>query len=146
MRPAERLLKLLHRVQSPGQGQWSASCPTSTHKHGDRSRCLSIKELSDGRLLLKCFAGCDNEDVLSAVGLSFSDLYPDKRESDHGQPARWPARDLLIVISDEAMVVHIAAEQLASGQALRPEDRERLTLAGNRIRTAMKVGGVYGRR
>ena len=145
MTPIETLLDRLQRVQPRGQGKWSASCPASAHKHGDRSRGLSVKELSNGRVLLKCFAGCDTEEVLNSISLTFSDLYPEKQGQVHGEPARWPARDLLIIISDEAMVVHIAAEQLASGKALRPEDRERVVLAGNRIRSALTVGGVYGR-
>jgi CHC2 zinc finger len=42
---------------------WMARCPA----HRDRSPSLSIRE-SDGRLLIHCFAGCTQEDVIVALG------------------------------------------------------------------------------
>lgn len=146
MRAVETLLQRLQRVQSRGQGKWLASCPTSAHKHGDRSRGLSVKELSDGVILLRCPAGCDNEDVLSAIGLTFSDLYPPKHEHELGGRPRWSMRDILLIISDEVLVVLIAAEQITSDKPLTEPDRERVALAVRRIRKAMMVGGIYGRR
>ena len=41
-----------------------------------RNPSLSIAE-SDGRILLRCHAGCPTEAVLSALGLRFSDLFVD---------------------------------------------------------------------
>ena len=38
----------------------------------------------DGRVLLKCFAGCDTKDILAAIGLTMRDLYPEP-EQKHGQ-------------------------------------------------------------
>ena len=49
-----------------------ASCP----HHTDRQASLSIKEGEDGRVLLHCFAGCANADVVASAGLSFPDLFP----------------------------------------------------------------------
>jgi len=45
-------------------------CPT----HEDRTASLSIKEGDDGRALLYCHAGCDTKDVVSALGLDWSDI------------------------------------------------------------------------
>lgn len=47
-----------------------ALCPA----HDDQNPSLSIKA-EDGKLLLKCFAGCTNEQVVAAMDLKLSDLY-----------------------------------------------------------------------
>ena len=52
--------------------QWMARCPA----HSDRRPSLSLRTTDDGVVLLHCFAGCATGDVLSALGLAFSDLYP----------------------------------------------------------------------
>jgi transposase-like protein len=53
---------------------WVARCPA----HEDKKASLSIRVGDDGRSLLHCFAGCSTEAVLSALGLSMSDLFPTK--------------------------------------------------------------------
>jgi DNA primase len=57
---------------------WLAQCPA----HADRSPSLSIREGRDGHVLMHCFAGCETREVLGALGLSFSDLFP--RKGDNG--------------------------------------------------------------
>jgi hypothetical protein len=56
-------------------GQWQAHCPA----HDDAKPSLSVTE-SDGRILLKCFAGCPIDAVCSALGISVADLFV--REND----------------------------------------------------------------
>ncbi len=65
------LLSRLDKVKSVGAGKWLACCPA----HDDRNPSLSIK-LHDDRVLLHCFASCGATDVLAAIGLDFSALYP----------------------------------------------------------------------
>lgn len=65
-------LDLTWRVASGGRQSWSAQCPA----HEDRDPSLSIREASDGKVLLNCFAGCDVIDVVGALGLSLTDLFP----------------------------------------------------------------------
>ena len=48
----------------------SASCPA----HPDRAPSLSLRRI-EGQSLLHCFAGCQTEDVLAALGLGLRDLY-----------------------------------------------------------------------
>jgi putative DNA primase/helicase len=55
-------------------GQYEAICPA----HEDRKASLSITEGDDGRILLKCFAGCEAESIVTALGLSMADLFPDR--------------------------------------------------------------------
>ncbi len=50
----------------------AACCPA----HRDTNPSLSVTELSDGKILLHCHAGCSTEEVLAAVDLDFSHLYP----------------------------------------------------------------------
>ncbi|WP_084496057.1 toprim domain-containing protein [Meiothermus cerbereus] len=66
----ETLLSRLANVHPAGQGRWLACCPA----HPDRTPSLSIRAV-DGKVLLYCFAGCSPDAILSAVGLSWRDLY-----------------------------------------------------------------------
>lgn len=52
-----------------------ARCPA----HDDRAPSLSISAADDGRILLHCWAGCETVDVLAALGLTWHDLYPNRR-------------------------------------------------------------------
>lgn len=69
-RPVDRVLDHLQGVRRTGAG-WMAKCP----HHGDRQASLSVREADDGRVLLHCFAGCGNADVVASAGLSFPDLF-----------------------------------------------------------------------
>lgn len=62
-------LSKLERVK-PGGGGWTALCPS----HEDKQASLSVTEKS-GKILLHCHAGCENEDIVQAVGLKLSDLF-----------------------------------------------------------------------
>jgi len=55
-----------------GKG-WVSLCPA----HEDRTPSLSIDEGADGRVLLKCHAGCNTDDVLAALGITRRDLFPE---------------------------------------------------------------------
>jgi hypothetical protein len=68
-----KLLAKLSGMRRSGSG-WSARCPA----HDDRRASLSIAEGDDGRVLLKCHAGCSTAAVLRAVGLELRDLFPPK--------------------------------------------------------------------
>jgi len=122
----EIILSRLEGVQDRGHGQWYARCPA----HDDRSPSLSVKQSDNGAVLIHCFAGCAPSEVLAAVGMEFSDLYPEKLEPRKGQRPYWNPRDLLVVIRHEALVVACAAEQIANGKTV---DLERVRLAANRI-------------
>lgn len=142
MTAAAKLLDRLDRVQARGKGQWYASCPTEAHKHGDRSRGLSVRETSDGTVLIHCFAGCSPAEILEAVNLELRDLFPEKLEARKGKRQTWDHRDLLIVIRDEALIVACAAGWLVDGKLINPDDVDRVALAATRIRTALEVANV----
>ena len=69
----ESFIKRLDMVRQDGSGarQWTARCPA----HDDRKPSLSISEGEDGRILLKCHAGCSTEQIVGAIGLTLGDLF-----------------------------------------------------------------------
>ena len=67
----EELLTRLDNVQGHG-GQRSARCPA----HDDHANSLSVSAGKDGRILLKCHAGCTAEEICGALGITAKDLFP----------------------------------------------------------------------
>lgn len=63
-------LALLKGVKRSGNGQYMALCPG----HHDTEQSLSVKE-ADGKILLKCFAGCELTDILKPLRLEPKDLF-----------------------------------------------------------------------
>lgn len=137
---ADILLQHLRKIKRTRPGNWLACCPA----HDDKSPSLTVRELDDGRVLVHCFAGCSVEEILSAVGLTFSDLFPEK-EIQHGKPERrpFPAVDILRAIAFEALIVYLAARALSTGSPLSDYDQERLLVAAGRIRAALDAGGIH---
>lgn len=82
--PVERVLTHLHRVSGPEEGPWKALCPS----HQDSSPSLSIGLGEDGRVLLKCFAGCTSEEVVASLGLKMYDLFADRSSHSHNPSTR----------------------------------------------------------
>jgi hypothetical protein len=135
---AETLLARLDGVKQTSSGRWIARCPA----HADRSPSLSIRELEDGRVLVHDFAGCDVSAVLDAVNLDLADLFA-TRIADHARPVRpnhsHAAGAALTSLADDALLVGIAAESLASGIALTRKDRDALVAASGRIQRTVEL-------
>lgn len=75
----------------------SIRCPA----HEDKAPSLSVRPASsDGWLRVKCFKGCSREDILGAVGLSLSDIGPD-RPIQIDRPLRHPRPVLTAAEADE---------------------------------------------
>jgi hypothetical protein len=133
----EAVLSCLDGVRGAGHGKYVARCPA----HNDKSPSLAIKNCDDGRLLLHCFAGCETEDVLSAVGLTFSDLMPECISSEHSyKPQKFDARQVLECIAHEVMVVVLIADRYSHLAA--DIDDKRLMLAVSRINNAFRAAPV----
>jgi len=69
--PLREVLSRLEKVTG-NSGQYEARCPC----HIDNRNSLCIGTGNDGRVLLKCQAGCNNEDIVNALGLKWKDLFP----------------------------------------------------------------------
>lgn len=132
----EQLLSRLDKV-SGRNGSWVACCPA----HEDRRPSMSIRE-QDGKILLHCFAGCEVADIVGAIGMDLTDLFPPREtHMTYDKPAakvRLYASDVLKVLHLEAQLVMVAAYNMANGTSLDDADRERLKLAWQRIDTGMR--------
>lgn len=134
---ADSLLSRMERVRKSGAGRWTCRCPA----HDDKGPSLSVRELDDGRVLLHCFAGCEAQSVLDAVGLAFEDLFPEKVGGDIARRERRPfnAADVLRCLSYEAVVLCQYATLLAKGEPLTVEAKERLLTAARRFQHGAEV-------
>lgn len=144
MTPVEVLLSRLQKVKGRN-GSWTACCPA----HDDKGPSLAVREADDGRVLLHCFAGCPTINVLGAVGMDMTDLFPpDEKRKNYpveGKPKMKPAfyaSDLIRILSFEALVVNICAYDMSIGKTLREEDRERLKVAQQRIEEVMHYANI----
>ena len=73
-----RILEHFENVKEQSGGQWSARCPV----HDDQTNSLCISVGDDGKALFDCKAGCATEDVISAVGLTWGDCFPQNGQSN----------------------------------------------------------------
>lgn len=132
----DALLGHLERVHRSGRG-WRADCPNNHKTRGS----LSVSQGDDGRILLHCFVGCGASDVLGALGLSMTDVMPE-RLRDPSPEARRAARASFRlasvtaaagVLSFEAQIVADCACQIVAGCRLSEADHLRTILAVERI-------------
>lgn len=81
--PIQQVLQRLEGVRE-ADGGWSARCPVPGHGQGrgDRRPSLSISEAPSGQVALHCFAGCRTEDVVAALNLRMTDLFPGPTRPD----------------------------------------------------------------
>lgn len=137
--PLALLLSRLESVRPHGRGH-RADCPL-----GHRSRgTLSVGEAENGAVLVKCWAGCETSEVLGALGLTLADLFPERiapttpeqrrQARIHASESRW--RAALAVLELEAVVILLAAQQVARGENLIPDDLARLATAAERVADA----------
>lgn len=105
MTPMDRVIEILRSMgckpKQCGKG-WKALCPA----HDDRNPSLSIGEGRDGKVLLKCHAGCNIEVIVKKLGLKMNDLFgtsvgnngaPARRasKSKHSDQTFWTAEDAI---------------------------------------------------
>ena len=130
--PIDTILQLLVKVRQRQPGQWSARCPA----HDDDGPSLSIREGTDGAVLLHCFAGCAVGAVVAALGLDMSELFP-PRQVTGNEPKRTPRllshAQALELLEREAYLVSVAAANVLHGVVLNQQDLDRLTQATGRI-------------
>lgn len=69
-------IPLLQNYKRLGNGEYNARCPG----HDDKKNSLTIREADDERILIHCHAGCRSADIIKALGLNMSDLYPDDKK------------------------------------------------------------------
>ena len=137
----EAFLSRLEKVRPHGRGRWVALCPA----HADRSPSLSIAEGDDGRVLAHCFAGCSVADVVAAVGMTLSDLMPE-REIDDARPKRMKflGSQVMESLALQSLIVATAGADIAAGKALSAEDRKALAKAASAIQEGVRYASIGG--
>ena len=81
--PIDLVLSHLQTFKKTSNG-YLAKCPV----HDDKQASLSISPGSDGRVLLKCFAGCSTEEIVRALGIEMRDLFPKEGGGGISHPAK----------------------------------------------------------
>ena len=77
----DEVLSRFQDARRNGRG-YKVRCPS----HDDKNPSLSISATDSGKILVKCFAGCDTKNVLDAAGLKYSDLDPAPRQRSENNP------------------------------------------------------------
>jgi hypothetical protein len=72
----DRFIEALDAADCKQGRSWR--CPA----HDDRNASLSVTEGDDGRVLVKCFSGCEVDRIVAALGLELADLF--ERRGDGG--------------------------------------------------------------
>ena len=80
-------LNNLENIKGDGK-EYSARCPA----HNDRKNSLSVSQTTDGKILLHCHAGCTPEAVVSAMGFTMNDLFPEREGCQDGTKKTPPER------------------------------------------------------
>lgn len=132
---ADVMISRLHRVKKTGGGRWLACCPA----HDDRHPSMTIRELDDGTVLLHCFSGCGAQEILGAVGLDFSDLFPEKPQDRASIKKPFNAHDVLEAIAQETAFVQIFASNIKRGIDVTEADKSRFNVAMSRIEQAREL-------
>ena len=92
-------LAKLQKAHPAGKSEWTACCPA----HKDTNQSLRIHLGADGEIWVKCFAGCNQEDVLSAMGLTWADVKPPRPRANKAYG---------MTIDDYAVAKHLSPEFL----------------------------------
>jgi hypothetical protein len=139
---AETLLDRLGGVRQVAHGRWRARCPA----HDGTSRdVLSIGETHDGTVLIKCFHGCNASEIVAAMGLDLSDLFPRVDWQDGGphaeRPQRrprvdWPA--LIAACERDLLLVKIVLAAIARHESIDDNDATACDRAATRIYTLIQ--------
>ena len=126
----EKILERLQKVRKKGHNTWIACCPA----HNDKSPSLTIKETAD-KVLVHCFCGCSAVDIMSAIGLDMTDLYPETLGDT--QRVRNPvhARDVLSALVPEIFTVALISRSMLDGKHTQA-DHDALMIAAERIAAA----------
>lgn len=132
-------LSHLDGVHKSGDG-FRVRCPA----HGGKNTgTLSVGETDEGKILIKCWAGCSAHEVLSAIGLEMTDLFPERltHHSTPEQRRKWKQdalhrdwTEFLNIAAFEMNIIYVAGLQIRAGNPLSDEHKTRLDAALNRIR------------
>lgn len=130
----QELLSRLEKVSEKAPGRWVACCPA----HQDRIPSLAITEAQD-RVLIHCFGGCSVFDVVQAVGMELTDLFPPiDHHVQESMKTPFNARQVLSCLGMEISVMAVIVGDIKRGEYDLEQGEERLNLMLGRIRQALE--------
>ena len=132
MSPIDRVLACLPDAKPSGRDRWRTWCRICS---GNNS-ALSVGVGKNGGVVMRCFKSeCSVESIVASIGLSVSDLFPERLTGSAPMRKRGllTAGQALDLLTFEASLVRLAAQNLAGGHALTEADRERLNTAAARV-------------
>ncbi len=123
MKDIDSFISRLGNVRRTGEGKWLACCPA----HNDRNPSLAIKYTDDGKILVHCFAGCEVDSIVTALGLELSDLMPDNPAYKKGsKPPKFNKYELFDRILFESTILLVAIRQQFTDTPLSESDMQRV--------------------
>ncbi|MCD2451644.1 CHC2 zinc finger domain-containing protein [Methylicorpusculum oleiharenae] len=128
----DNLLNRLEKVKQIKPGKYKACCPA----HQDRSPSLYVTYTDDGKILMKCFGGCDIESIVSSIGLKLCDLMPDNPLNPYEKrkrPPKFSKSEMFDRVVFEAVILSVAVRELLKGETLADDDMERILTAESTI-------------
>ena len=135
----EIFLSRLDGVKAKGNGKWIAKCPA----HADKSPSFAVSQASDGKILIKCWAGCESSEILAAMGLKWSDLSPTKYDKKKSDFPSFNTYEMFPLLVQEALILFLANKELSQGKLLNAVDLARVEQASEtvqRLNTEWKQG------
>jgi hypothetical protein len=85
--PLEHLLSCLDGVEETSAGSYRALCPA----HDDHDPSLSVSAVVENgsqKVLIKCWAGCEQDQILKKAGLEWKDLFSQNGSNDSKKSGR----------------------------------------------------------
>lgn len=107
---------------------------------------MTIGKGDTAPVILNCFAHCDPEDVLTALGLEWKDLYPDpwdcaaRRSNEAAREYAKRTFRQFDPLEIEQRVLVIAADYTRAGKPLSVEDVARIEVARERLAVEVTHG------
>lgn len=123
-----------HKLRQNGRDRWRACCPGHG---GSNPSALSIGVGDEGQVLLRCWQGCEVSQIVAAMGLELSDLFPPRLDHHRGaliaRRRLLPASQALELLGQEMTLAVVCASDLAAGKPLDEPTRERLLHSAARV-------------
>lgn len=125
------LLSRLQKVRKRGSNQWMACCPV----HDEKTPSMSIKD-DNGVILMMCFGcGAKGPEIIQAVGMDISDLFPPKDNYDPEvkQQRKYFSADIVLdCLKKEVLVASLVSKHILDNTST-PELHAELKTATDRI-------------
>lgn len=134
----ENLLSRLDKVNKLGHNKWKSLCPV----HSEKTPSLAIKD-DNGTILIHCFGcGAGGVEIIKAIGMEVTDLFPPSDNFDASQPAEkrqfYDAATVLESLAFEALVLHVISNDMIKNGSITDDERDRLAQASCRINAALE--------